>query len=101
MTATVASARLSDLIYAMLIGLMYYAAAYWLYLSALSRVSAALAGGSFNIIPIVTVTVAFVFLGERLSGLQFFGAALIIVSASALFWLTREPSAPQLGLEQD
>ncbi|MFN0191612.1 MAG: DMT family transporter [Aestuariivirga sp.] len=75
---------------AVLTGLMYYAAAYWLYLAALNRVSAALAGGSFNIIPIVTIAVAFVFLGERLTGLQLTGAALIIISAAALFWLSRE-----------
>jgi drug/metabolite transporter (DMT)-like permease len=93
--ATVAAVGSSELIYAMLTGLLYYAAAYWLYLSALNRVSAALAGGSFNIIPIVTVAVAFVFLGERLSGLQMFGASLIIVSASALFWLTRGPTVPK------
>ncbi len=93
MLASVAAVGWSDVFYAILAGLMYYAAAYWLYLSALNRVSAALAGGSFNIIPIVTVAVAFVFLGERLTGPQFFGAALIIVSASALFWLTREPMA--------
>ena len=90
--ATVAAVGPPELIYAMLTGLLYYAVAYWLYLSALSRVSAALAGGSFNIIPIVTVAVAFVFLGERLSGLQMLGASLIIVSASALFWLTRGPT---------
>ncbi len=99
-TATVSAVPSSDLIYAVLTGVMYYAAAYWLYLSALNRVSAALAGGSFNIIPIVTVAVAFVFLGERLSGQQYFGAVLIIVSASALFWLTRVPSAPEQSLVQ-
>jgi drug/metabolite transporter (DMT)-like permease len=72
-------------------GLLYYAAAYWLYLSALGRVSAALAGGSFNVIPVVTIAVAFVFLGERLEWVQAVGAALIVLSAVALFWLTREP----------
>jgi drug/metabolite transporter (DMT)-like permease len=90
MLSSVAVVEPPHLIYAMLTGLMYYAAAYWLYLSALNRVSTALAGGSFNIIPIVTVAVAFIFLGERLSGPQLFGAVLIILSASALFWLTRE-----------
>lgn len=75
---------------AVLTGLLYYAAAYWLYLSALGRVSAALAGGSFNIIPIVTIAVAFVFLGERLTMVQVFGAIMIILSAMALYWLTQE-----------
>jgi drug/metabolite transporter (DMT)-like permease len=92
MMDSLANVQHSTLIYAMLTGLMYYAVAYWLYLAALSRVSAALAGASFNLIPIVTVTVAFVFLGERLNGLQIAGALLILVSASALFWLTRTPA---------
>jgi drug/metabolite transporter (DMT)-like permease len=80
----------SELSGAVLSGLLYYAAAYWLYLSALGRVSAALAGGSFNIIPVVTIMVAFVFLGERLEWIQTLGAALIILSAVALFSLTRQ-----------
>lgn len=81
--------------FAAISGLLYFAAAYWLYLSALNRVSAALAGGSFNIIPLVTIAVAYVFLGERLTGMQTFGAALILLSAGALFWLTGGSAAPE------
>lgn len=88
--AATAELTLAELTYAAMVGLVYYALAYWLYLSALNRVSAALAGGSFNIIPIVTVAIAYVFLGERLSALQLFGALLIVIAATALFWLTRE-----------
>lgn len=95
MTSAMAAVPVREMIYAVISGLLYYAAAYWLYLSALNRVSAALAGGSFNIIPLVTISVAFVFLGERLSGMQIVGALLILVSAMALFWLTRSPSAPK------
>lgn len=71
-------------------GVFYYAAAYWLYLSALGRVSAATAGASFNIIPVVTIAVAFVFLDERLNWLQLVGSALIVFSALMLFWITRQ-----------
>lgn len=78
-----------EFVYAVISGLLYFAAAYWLNLSALNRVSAALAGGSFNIIPLVTIAIAFVFLGERLTSMQTFGAALILLSAGALFWMTR------------
>lgn len=81
----------SELFGAALSGLLYYAAAYWLYLSALGKVSAALAGGSFNVIPVVTIMVAFVFLGERLELVQALGAVLIVLSATGLFWLTRQP----------
>ncbi|MBL9046059.1 MAG: DMT family transporter [Tabrizicola sp.] len=84
-----------EFVYAAISGQLYFATAYWLYLSALGRVSAALAGGSFNIIPLVTIAVAFVFLGERLSGMQALGAALILLSASALFWLTSGAPDPQ------
>jgi drug/metabolite transporter (DMT)-like permease len=91
----VAAVPQQEFFYAVISGLLYFAAAYWLYLSALNRVSAALAGGSFNIIPLVTIGVAFVFLGERLTSMQAFGAALILLSAGALFWLTRGLSAAQ------
>ena len=84
-----------ELLYAAISGLLYYAGAYWLYLSALNRVSAALAGGSFNIIPLVTISVAYVFLGERLQGAQIFGAVLILTSAGALFWKTRSSLSPR------
>jgi drug/metabolite transporter (DMT)-like permease len=94
-TAVIAAVPWKDMLSAVISGLLYYAAAYWLYLSALNRVSAALAGGSFNIIPVVTIVVAFVFLGERLTSMQIVGAALILVSAGALFWLTRTPAAQQ------
>ncbi len=80
---------LGELAGAVVSGLLYYAAAYWLYISALGRVSAALAGGSFNIIPIVTIAVAYAFLGERLAPIQILGAVLIILSAIALYWLTQ------------
>lgn len=98
MAAVVAAVPTVEIFYAAISGLLYYAAAYWLYLSALSRVSAALAGGSFNIIPIVTIAVAFVFLGERLTGLQIVGAMLILLSAGALFWMTRVSATSQQQL---
>lgn len=66
-------------------GLLYYGLSYWLYLYALRYLPAAIAGGYFNIIPLVTILLAFSFLGERLSQLQWSGAALIAVSAYLLF----------------
>ncbi len=94
-TIVIAAVPPREFVYAAISGLLYFAAAYWLYLSALNRVSAALAGGSFNIIPLVTIAVAFVFLGERLTNVQAFGAALILMSACALFWLTGGSAASQ------
>lgn len=74
--ATLAAAALS--------GLLYYAAAYWLYLSALRSVPASMAGAYFNLIPAFGVTMAFAFLGESLAWVQWVGAALILVSALTL-----------------
>jgi drug/metabolite transporter (DMT)-like permease len=98
MVEVLAAVPSAEICYAIISGLLYYAGAYWLYLSVLGRVSAALAGGSFNIIPIVTVAVAFVFLGERLAGLQIVGAILILLSAGTLFWLTRGPAISERQL---
>lgn len=66
-------------------GLIYYAAAYWLYLNALRHVSAAVAGSSFNVIPLVAILGAFVFLGERLDPTQLLGGGLILISVFLLF----------------
>lgn len=73
---------------AALSGLLYYAAAYCLYIAALREVPAAIAGGYFNVIPIFGVGLAFLFLGERLSLIQWLGAAAILVSGYMLVRLT-------------
>jgi drug/metabolite transporter (DMT)-like permease len=65
---------------AVISGTLYYAGAYWLYLSALRRVPASIAAGSFYLIPIVGVTGGAVLLGERLSSVQWLGAAVVLAS---------------------
>jgi len=74
-------------------GLLYYAAAYWLYLTALRWVPAAVAGSYFNIIPVFGVGLAFLCLGETLSPLQWAGAAAILLSAFVLVRLTGRDAA--------
>ena len=69
---------------ASLSGLLYYAAAYWLYITALRSVPAAVAGSYFNVIPVFGVVLAFLFLGETLASIQWAGAAAIL--ASVLSW---------------
>lgn len=81
-----------DLLAATLTGLIYYALAYWLYLLALRHVSAATAGTSFNIIPLVAVSGAFLFLGERLNPMQMLGGGLIMLSVFLLFRLSPDRS---------
>ena len=69
---------------AALSGLMYYAIAFWFYLSALRTVSAATAGIFLNLTPLFGIATASVVLGERLTPLQWTGGAIIIVSVIAL-----------------
>ena len=63
----IANIGLPQLATAALSGLMYYAAAYWLYLAALRVVPAGVAGAYFNAIPVFGVGLAIVFLGETLT----------------------------------
>jgi drug/metabolite transporter (DMT)-like permease len=65
---------------AVLSGLLYYAAAYWLYLGALRRVPASIASASFYLIPIVGVAAGAIVLGERLGTTQWIGAAVVLVA---------------------
>ena len=61
-------------------GLMYYAAAFWLYLNGLRFYNASTAGMFINLTPVFGVAAAYAILGERLSAVQWAGAAVIGVS---------------------
>lgn len=74
-------------------GVLYYAAAYWLYLSALRTLPATIAASSFFLIPIFGVATAWVVRDERLSGLQWLGAAIVLVAVLTI--LRRAAGAPQ------
>jgi drug/metabolite transporter (DMT)-like permease len=78
---------------AALSGVLYYAAAYWLYITALRSVPAAVAGTYFNLIPVFGVGLAYVFLGERLVPIQWVGAAAIVIAVMELVRLTRDVGA--------
>jgi drug/metabolite transporter (DMT)-like permease len=71
-------------------GLMHYALAFWFYLNGLRSMPASRAGNFFNLIPVFGVTLAFVFLGERMSAAQWAGAALILASVMSLQILTAD-----------
>jgi drug/metabolite transporter (DMT)-like permease len=58
-------------------GVLYYAAAYWLYLTALRRVPASLAASSFYLIPVFGVTAGSLLLGDRLEPVQWLGVAIV------------------------
>jgi probable blue pigment (indigoidine) exporter len=65
-------------------GILYYAAAYWFYLTALRSVPAALASTSFYLIPIFGVAAAGVLLGDRLDPVQWIGALIVASAVTAI-----------------
>lgn len=71
-------------------GVLYYAAAYWLYLTALRRAPASLAAISFYLIPLFGVAGGILLLGEGLDPRQWVGAAIVLV---AVLVITFRPNA--------
>jgi probable blue pigment (indigoidine) exporter len=68
-------------------GLLYYAVAYWLYLSALRQVPASIAAASFYLIPAFGLVASFALLGERLITQQLVGVG---VAGGAVAGILRE-----------
>jgi drug/metabolite transporter (DMT)-like permease len=81
------------LVSAVLSGVLYYAAAYWLYLGALLRVPASIAAGSFYLIPIVGVVAGAVVLGERLGPSQWLGGLIVLASVLGILLRSSDPAA--------
>jgi drug/metabolite transporter (DMT)-like permease len=73
-------------------GVLYYAMAYWLYLSALRHVPASIAAVSFYLIPVFGVAGGFLFLGDRLQPSQWAG---VVVVLAAIAIILRRTSAPR------
>lgn len=71
-------------LWAVISGIVYYALAFWFYITGLKATPASLAGLFFNLIPIVSVGGAYLFLGERLAPVQWLGAALILTAVVAI-----------------
>ncbi len=65
-------------------GILYYAAAYWFYLTGLRAAPAWLAAVSFYLIPVFGVAGGFLLLGERLDPRQWLGAAIVLGAAVLL-----------------
>jgi drug/metabolite transporter (DMT)-like permease len=75
-------------------GIFYYAIGFWLYLSGLRRVPAALAGTFINLIPVFGVTAGYLLLAEHLSTRQYIGAGIVVAAVVAAGVLRREPAGP-------
>jgi probable blue pigment (indigoidine) exporter len=68
-------------------GLLYYAAAYWFYLSALRRVPASLAATAFYLIPVFGLGASFALLGDRLEPGQWLGVGIVVVAVVSIIRL--------------
>lgn len=90
--AEIAALPGATILYAMLSGLLYYAIAYGLFLTALRVTPAGIASAYYNLIPVFGVALAYLLLGERLSAVQWAGGAVILSSAFVLVRMT--PEAP-------
>jgi len=76
--------------WAMLSGIVYYALGFWLYITGLKNTSASLAGFFMNLLPVFGIAGAYVFLGERLTTIQWVGAILILLSVASIVRLQHE-----------
>jgi drug/metabolite transporter (DMT)-like permease len=76
--------------WAILSGVVYYALGFWLYITGLKKTPASLAGFFINLLPVFGVTGGYIFLGERLSTVQWMGATLILFSVANIFRLQRK-----------
>jgi drug/metabolite transporter (DMT)-like permease len=80
----IAALSVNEWIGATVSGLMYYAAAFWFYLIGLRSLPASVAGVFLNLIPLFAIVAAYLALDERLDLSQWIGAAVILMSVSAL-----------------
>jgi drug/metabolite transporter (DMT)-like permease len=80
-------------------GVLYYAAAYWFYLSALRTVPASLAASSFYLIPLFGVAAGSLLLGDRLEPAQWIGVAIVgaAVASIALGGARVSASTPEVA----
>ena len=79
-------------------GALYYAGAYWFYLSALRHVPASIAALSFYLIPIVGVAAGALLLGERLDPRQWVGAVIVLAAVLAII---RQPAVEPTSASGD
>ncbi|WP_321911969.1 DMT family transporter [Burkholderia cepacia] len=74
-------------------GIVQYALAFSLYMTALKSVSANTAGSFLNLVPLIGLAGAFVFLREELSTIQLIGAAVTIVAVTLISLSKQEVAA--------
>ncbi len=70
-------------------GLLYYAAAFWFYLTGLRRVPASVAGVFINLIPVFGIAAGRFLLDEQLTSRQWLGAFLIVSAVGSIASLSK------------
>jgi len=76
--------------WAALSGVLYYALAFWCYIIGLKQLPASMVGLFLNLIPIFGVGGAYLFLGERLTVVQWIGGILILLAVVMVLRRQRE-----------
>jgi drug/metabolite transporter (DMT)-like permease len=74
-------------------GLLYYGLAFWFYISGLKQMAASQAALFLNLIPTFGLMGAFLFIGEQLTRLQWWGAGFILTAVIAITRLSPRPNA--------
>ncbi|MBM7060510.1 DMT family transporter [Pseudomonas sp. UL073] len=74
------------------LGIVVTVGAYGLYNFGVSRLPASQASGFINLIPVFTLVLAALFLGERLSGWQLVAAGLVFVGVGVSQWRSQPPA---------
>lgn len=84
------SADIEVVIHLLFLGIFCSAVGYWCYVRALENLGVSVCAIFINLIPVVTVISGFFMLGERLTVLQWLGAALVISGVYMAMWEGRK-----------
>ena len=83
---------------AVLSGVLYYAVAYWFYLTGLRRVPASIASASFYLVPVFGVAGGFAVFGDSLSGGQWLGVAVAAAAVIGILGRTTGDEAQRAAV---
>jgi drug/metabolite transporter (DMT)-like permease len=76
-------------------GVLYYGVAFFLFVGALRRVSAAVAGLFINLVPVFGIITAYLLLNERLRPLEWLGAATVLGAMTILLLAGTREAQPE------
>lgn len=89
---TFSSPSIAALILAIVSGLFQYALAFTFYLIALKHISAGLAGMFLNLVPVFGILGAYIFLSEKMEGVQMVGSLITICALLMMSMLSKKTS---------